>query len=575
MTGSLTAGLPDLSQFGPQLLVPFGVRDLPQARVLWLNTRWFTQQGRPIGVDPGLRRQTESWVREQFGVSVGGDRTVHADRYGDPRGTSPHGGSGRVATIGRFQVKGIGRTPLVGDATWVHSHGQMSLTEAICEAIFGEVLDPELPYGAVPVIAIIDCGESMKTPQGELRRALIVRPAALRPAHLLRAASFVPSAGLAVAPSPDAMRVRDSIAHLASMQNADLSELHLPRDLAELLHRLARQAATADALRLFTGGMFASNVSLSGAILDFGVARALYSWASLQLHAHTQGFGHDVDRLVNFAGPIQFYARKAGCAGAPWFAPDIEPMSVRESYRVALREMFGHIWSEELLDADSRQLVRDATQEYFERQQQIRLREIWNRKRPNVDWVHDELTAEEPQPGLATTIRDVVRRHGGAAAGQSWRRAARLLLPRAELDRSRLERRVMRVLRDDSATDLSARVTRLVEGTIARCRRWWPDLPPGLSVTSQRVSQGCSALECVTGEDARQRWWLEGWRCESRFVWGSAELTDSQIKRLRPEVRGARWHCTVDLVELPDTIADQLGPTAHLRYAAPPRWWAG
>jgi hypothetical protein len=269
-----------LAEFGSKLLVPFGVQPLPNARVLWLNRRWLTQQELPFA---------EAALLEQFAISTPGERIVHADRYGDPRGTSPHGGSGRVATIGKFQVKGIGPTPLVGDATWIHSHGHMSLTEAICEAIFGEILDQELPFGAVPAIAIIDCGEVMKTPHGELRRALVVRPAALRPAHLLRAASFVPSTGLAVTPSPDATRVREAIAHLASMKDVDLARLHLPRDIAELLDRLAQQAATADALRLFTGGLFASNVSLTGAILDFGVARALYSWASLQLHAHAQG----------------------------------------------------------------------------------------------------------------------------------------------------------------------------------------------------------------------------------------------------------------------------------------------
>jgi hypothetical protein len=514
-------------------------------------------------------------VLGQFAVTTGGDRTVHADRYGDPRGTSPHGGSGRVATIGHFQVKGIGRTPLVGDATWVHSHGQMSLTEAICEAIFGEILDMELPHGAVPAIAIIDSGESMNTPQGELRRALLVRPAALRPAHLLRAPSFVPSTGLAVAPSPDAARVRDSIAHLASMGDADRMELHLPSNLADLLDRLARQAATADALRLFSGGMFASNVALSGAILDFGVARALHTWASLQLHAHAQGFGHDIDRLLNFAGPIQFYARKAGCAGAPWFAPLIDPASVRQSYRGALREMFGRIWSDEMLDAESRQALRDATLEYFERQQQIRLREIWNRKRPNVAWVHEELTHDEPQPGLAIAVRDIVGAHGRQVAERSWRSAARLLLPRAELDRSRLERRVVRVLRDSPDGDLSNRVNRLIEGTIGRCRRWWPDLPPALSVTSQRVSHGCSALECVASDDGSPRWWLEGWQCDSRFVWGSCALTDAQISRLKPIARADRWHCTVDSAALPDSIVAQLAPTAHTTYPRPPRWWVG
>jgi hypothetical protein len=549
-----------LEQFGSQLLVPFGVRTLPDARVLWLNRRWLTQQGSTLDA-PG--------VLEQFAISTPGERIVHADRYGDPRGTSPHGGSGRVATIGEYQVKGIGRTPLVGDATWIHSHGHMSLTEAICEAIFGEILDAELPFGAVPAIAIIDCGERMRTPHGELRRALIVRPAALRPAHLLRAASFVPATGLAVAPSPDATRVREIITHFASMSDGDLDRLGLPHDLAALLDRLARQAATADALRLFTGGLFAGNVALTGAILDFGVARALYSWASLQLHAHAQGFGHDLDRLVNFASAIRFYARKAGCANAPWFAPEVDAAKVEASYRAALREMFGKIWSDELLGPDARQRLRDATEDYFRQQQQIRLREIWSGKRPNVEWIHDSLTRQAvPQPGLALAAREIFAPHGRTVAEQGWRSAARLLLPRAGLDRARLERALARALRDAPAADLPARVDRLIEGVVGRSRRSWPDLPAGLIVLSQRVRQGCSALESPSG------WWLEGLVCGSRMVWGNDVLGNAQIKRLRPAIRNGRWRCLIGPQDLPEAIALQLTPQPQLRYAAPPAWWA-
>jgi hypothetical protein len=391
---------------------------------------------------------------------------------------------------------------------------------------------------------------------------------------LLRAASFVGATDLVVAPSPDAVRVRDAISRIASMSDADRARINLPRDLADLLDRLARQAATADALRLFTGGLFAGNVSLTGALLDFGVARALYSWASLQLHSHAQGFGHDLERLVNFADAIQFYARKASCAGTAWFMPEIQAGNVRHSYLAALREMFGRIWADELLDEESRRVLRDATQEYFEHQQRIRLRELWSGKRPAVDWVHDELTGDEPPPaGLALAARAVLSRHGPALAEKCWRSATRMLLPRAELDRSRLERRVARVLRDATSSDRPARVAGLIEGAIGRSRRWWPDMPADWAVTSQRVIQGCSALEGSCGEGTPSGWWLEGWLCESRFVWGAAELTDDQVQQLKPRVRDGRWHCTVGHDGLPDAISRQFARAAHLEYPAPPQWW--
>ena len=582
----LSAGAPPLARFSSQLLVAFDVCSLSRAKVLWLNTRWFTRRGLAIQCDEKLRSRTETWVLEQFAIGVGdgvdGERTVHADRYGDPRGTSPHGGSGRVATIGNFQVKGIGRTPLVGEATWIHSHGQMSLTEAICETIFGEILDQELPFGAVPVIAIIDCGEIFRSPQGELRRALIVRPAALRPAHLLRAPAFVPSPAAALVPSPDATRVREVIAHLASMSAGDRTLLNLPGDIAEHVERLACQAAAADVLRMFTGGLFAGNVSLDGAILDFGVARALYSWASVQVHAHAQGFGRDLDRIANSATAIQFYARKAMCAEARWFVPQVDPASLRQTYLDAQQEMFGRMWSDEFLDEDSRQTIRDATRKYFEFQQGIRLRERWDGKRPSIDWIHDTLIHADPPTGsgaqtpeweLASSVRDVLRRHGRVAQERCWRSASRLLQPRAELDRARLERRVERVLRDAPESEYPDRIARLIEGTIGRCRRWWPNLPSRVAVTSQHVRHGCSALECSSGEPAAPGWWIEGLVCADRCVWGTSTLTEAQVKTLRPAVGGQRWHCTLGADELPAEIADQLSAAAQLNYPAPPQWW--
>jgi hypothetical protein len=169
------------------------VRPLLNARVLWTIERWFASQRLAIARDADLRGRDEEWLLEKFAVGAGNGsetsqierRTVFADRIGDSHGISPHGGRGRVATIGHFQVKGIGPTQLVGDATWMHSHGHMSLTEAVAEAIFGELLDQELPFGAVPVIAIIDTGESCRVPDVDVPRALIVRPAVFRPAHLM------------------------------------------------------------------------------------------------------------------------------------------------------------------------------------------------------------------------------------------------------------------------------------------------------------------------------------------------------------------------------------------------------
>ena len=165
---ALDTALPRLSEFGSQLLVPFTVNRLPRPSVLWLNCRWFRRQGLCVAPNTTSRRQVETILLDNFAYLVAaqkgddglsGSKVVFADRYGDPGGLSPHGGSGRVANIGRFQIKGIGPTPLVGTATWMHSHGMVTIDEAVCEAIFAELMNAELPYGSAPVIAIVDTGE--------------------------------------------------------------------------------------------------------------------------------------------------------------------------------------------------------------------------------------------------------------------------------------------------------------------------------------------------------------------------------------------------------------------------------
>ena len=573
----LAAGIPDLRELSDHLLVPFEVRALTRARVLWLNERWFACRGLPVS-EASIRARVEKWVLEDFAVSTGparassrgNSRTVHADRYGDPRGTSPHGGGGRVANIGRFQVKGVGPTPLVGDATWMHSHGCMSLTEAVAEAVYGELLDQELPFGTIPVIAMIDAGED--------GRALIVRPAVFRPAHLLRAPLFVDSPEAALQPSRDAARTHDVVVHLADMSDEARTRLGIPSNIAELMGRYAAQAARGEALRLYTGGLFAQNVSMDGAILDFGVARTLYTWSNLQLHAHAQGFGRDLDRLVNTASAIQYFARKGGRRDAHWFASQIDAAALRVTSRSERRQMFGRIWSDDLLAPDVRERIRDETEHYYERQQRLTLRERWDGKRPDVDWIHDTLVAASEavsstlESDCVSRVRAAIREAGTGprSLAHCWRSAARLLQPRPELDRARLERRVRRVFRESAD---ARRVARLIDGALARCRRWWPDLPAELAVLTQRMRAGSAALEVLDVGSSEKFWWLEGVRFDDRLWWGSTNLSAAHIRQLRPRSYGAKWVARCRLDELPDSIATQLAVKPAVTYRDPPAWW--
>jgi hemolysin-activating ACP:hemolysin acyltransferase len=116
--GRLERGLTRLSQWSNALLVPFTAYRLRSAMVAWINRRWFLERGFDLE-NECTRRRVSAWLLDEFGWCVRSDpecgrsnrRTLWADRYGSTDGHAPHGGSGRVATLGCFQAKGIGRTP--------------------------------------------------------------------------------------------------------------------------------------------------------------------------------------------------------------------------------------------------------------------------------------------------------------------------------------------------------------------------------------------------------------------------------------------------------------------------------
>lgn len=184
----------------------FTAQRLKFARVAWLNERaWFLR-----GVDVSrldiMRLLCEELIRNFAFVTPRLERlpsvdapflsddseTFSADRYGGSFGTI-HGGSGRCGSRLGLSVKGIGATPLCSDeADWYHKHGCMWLEEAIREAVLGEIAALEFPHGAVPTLAIIDTGIRVVREDGsrEAPRALVIRPEALRVAHMERSIFF-------------------------------------------------------------------------------------------------------------------------------------------------------------------------------------------------------------------------------------------------------------------------------------------------------------------------------------------------------------------------------------------------
>ncbi|MHB1992682.1 hypothetical protein [Metallibacterium scheffleri] len=145
-------GLPTLTPLGVAAFAPFMAKRLRNPTLVWTNQRWFMKRGVDIA-SPVASAEIEAWLLSSFAFAIPlardpeeafADewRTFRADRYGGGNGHVRHGGSGRVGTLGAFQVKGIGATPLVGDIdNWSYSHGCLWLEEAIREAICGEIAD--------------------------------------------------------------------------------------------------------------------------------------------------------------------------------------------------------------------------------------------------------------------------------------------------------------------------------------------------------------------------------------------------------------------------------------------------
>src|SRR6185503_15064690 len=122
--------------------VPFQVRKLKRARILWRNVDALTKKGVAVPSldDAEALSKFDSEVLSHIGFAVFKEgmnetdfenetREMMADRYGGG-GIGVNNGSGRAGSTGGVQIKGIGQTPLVGELEGdSHSHGGMNFRE--------------------------------------------------------------------------------------------------------------------------------------------------------------------------------------------------------------------------------------------------------------------------------------------------------------------------------------------------------------------------------------------------------------------------------------------------------------
>lgn len=607
----LERDLPRLEHWSRSLLVPFTAHRIRSPSVAWLNRRWFLERGFDLAQERTLRQVSE-WLVEEFAwcVKSGSDgvtadtRTLWADRYGSTQGRSPHGGSGRVATVGCFQAKGIGPTPLVGQGDKPgHSHGCLSVEECLREAIYAEVMAAEFPHGAVPTIAILDTGLHFSSPEPDqlydqnARRGILIRPAVVRPAHAERAPLFKrPMGNVHNSQAADVQRTRDVITSWVSCATHETGTNGAMKPIEALVRAMAQQIAFGQVQRLFSGGFFSSNVSLRGELLDFGNTHALPNW----VHAHVlrldPGFGEEMELIRPLIGSLVFYFAKYHGG------EDLRDLESRgERVWTEAKEAYAQTWKRYALslfhstglDGRTQECVHSVLREYFRSQQRHRVTYLLGVSRPHstlpeTGWLYDALLEDEALPSREENalrrIAEFLKSDGGSTLYLALGTAVRLLRPRPSIDRRYLLDTLAAAVPHGSArgTVDSVAIARLVQHAISAARRHWPRFPGGYVVLAHTSSEGSSALLCATHPEGPRTVWAEGIRDDSGDLqWfgrrigvsdlpQDVHLDDTYWSAMCParETANGVWH-----VRLAD--GEMTLPTWDVEYARPAKRWIG
>lgn len=584
----LEHGLPKMSECGEHVLVPFKVCELKRARVVWVNRRWFLERGFDLADDASLDR-ISSWLISEFGyvspsledkksAFTGRTKVAYADRYGSSGGLAPHGGSGRAAVYGCFQAKGVGITPLVGvDATADHSNGCASLAEGIREAIYAEIVAAEFPHGAVPIIALIDTGlhYSAPGPNGtgnqKIRRAIIVRPNAFRPAHAERAALFKQSiTGYTNSQASDVRRARDFVQYWSQGEGG---AEQLP-GLRETIGRVAEQAAFGLVHRLFCGGYFSSNLSVTGELLDFGNMHVLPDWQNAKVLAHTSGFGKELEAIDVLTKSMNFHFKK--------YADPASYQDSAESMRAYANERFQSAFSteclrlfqsEDLAGSTAGDGIIELLTRYLSEQQRAWRRyqqgQIVDRSSSSAgnEWLYPALVPDAGALGVADAstagrLVEAIARHlrrafedlpeGQRRGWLSWMTALRMLRPREEIDRGLVLQRIQNLISNLNFAEqgAAAQVSKLIADMIHIGRVNWSRLPSGLAVLAKATQDGCTALLCGEGPGMEQQIWLEAIWLEDRFCLFGEWIPINEVREY-----GLKMHDTYLTLLVPGRLA--------------------
>jgi hypothetical protein len=188
----------------PNIFLPFNAFKLTNAKLCWwdkeskLHNDYMGDEAKFINdfsyLTISLNESLNHRLNNQDMV------TMRAEIYGGD-GCGGNAGGVRCGILNGFQMKGIGRNPLVGrNVHQNHSNGTLNLIDGALELIYAKILDRFLPNGAVNIPAIIYTGnntafsrygkdEEYSSDHG----CIILREPALRPAHFMPCENYTGS----------------------------------------------------------------------------------------------------------------------------------------------------------------------------------------------------------------------------------------------------------------------------------------------------------------------------------------------------------------------------------------------
>lgn len=300
--------------------VPVNLHKMEGLKTVWLASDYAGSRSSFLEKFSYANSETPCFSTARFNKSD--NITMLAERYGG-KGIGYNGGGARCGTLGKYQLKGIGTNPLVGDHdNKVHAYGGLDAKSAINEIIFTKVLEKVLPIGAAQVYGMIFTGTTTAidpVSEEQCWGAILVREACVRPAHFLPSSGFAPRLEQSKSLRPDFARTKIVNQNLAGRFSSSNEYIMF---MGGFLKKCANQMAFSRIARIMHSTLTPSNISIDGRWLDvplssfvsggenFGLSSCFYQEASEPLTfcielIHTYGKMNNL--LLNPAPLVSYY----------------------------------------------------------------------------------------------------------------------------------------------------------------------------------------------------------------------------------------------------------------------------